>query len=189
MRRFTVYRNPEQSQNAEGYQLWHSQLALGSGGLGGLGFTRSRMKQHYLPEAHTDFIVAIVGEELGFAAVAALILVYCLLVGAVLWAGALSGDRTGVLLCVGVALSIGFQAFVNISVVSGFCPTTGVTAPFLSYGGSSMLALMTSIGLVLNVTLVSESQEVENALDSRYSPALPPREAAQLATRIHKRRS
>jgi cell division protein FtsW len=77
--RMATYRNPEPIQRGEGYQLWHSQLAMGSGGWAGLGFTQSRMKQYYLPEAHTDFIVAIVGEELGFLAVLGLIVLYCLL--------------------------------------------------------------------------------------------------------------
>jgi len=168
MRRFTVYRNPEAYQQAEGYQLWHSQLALGSGGITGLGFTDSRMKQLYLPEAHTDFIVAIVGEELGFVWVTLLLLWYCLLSAAVLWIACLAADRMGVLICIVVGLSIGLQAFVNISVVSGFAPTTGVTAPFLSYGGSSMIASLLGIGLVLSVSRVSGQQALEQKLRARF---------------------
>jgi len=156
MRRFTVFRVPEEHQRNEGYQLWCSQLALGSGGGSGLGFTSSRMKQFYLPEAHTDFIVAIVGEELGFTAVGTLILTYCLLVYAAFWISVLAPDRQGALLAMGIGLSTGLHAFINISVVSGFCPTTGVTAPFLSYGGSSMIASLLGVGFLLSVSRLSE---------------------------------
>ena len=173
MRRFTTYDCPEEHQQAEGYQLWSSQLALGSGGARGLGFTNSRMKQLYLPEAHTDFIVAIIGEELGFVAVCSLILGYCLLVVAAFWIAALAPDRQGALIGAGVGLSIGFHAFVNISVVSGFCPTTGVTAPLLSYGGSSMLASLLGIGMLLSVSRVSEDEAGKPAGEGRQLSALP----------------
>lgn len=169
MRRFVVYRAPEVHERGEGYHLWISQLALGSGGVHGLGFTDSRMKHFYLPEAHTDFIVAIIGEELGFIAVAVLMLMYALLVAGALWIAVLASDRQGALLCMGVAMSLGINAFVNIGVVSGFCPTTGVTAPFLSYGGSNMIASLLSIGLLLSVSRVSESESMERQLQSPVS--------------------
>jgi cell division protein FtsW len=173
-RRVTVYRNPEKYQEGEGYQLWTSQLAMGSGGVRGLGFTNSRMKQFYLPEAHTDFIVAIVGEELGFLAVGLLIVAYGLLMAAAFWIAALAPDRQGILLCVGLGLSLGLHAFVNIGVVSGFGPTTGVTAPFLSYGGSSMMNSLICIGLLLSVSRTSEREQVQRDLANggmaRYGP-------------------
>jgi cell division protein FtsW len=150
--RLTSYRNPEQLQQTEGYQLWASQLALGSGGWTGVGFTGSRMKQRYLPEAHTDFIVAIVGEELGYIGVGSLILLYLAIIGTLFAIGFQAPDRAGMMLASGVALSVGLQALVNISVVSGFFPTTGVTAPFVSYGGSSMLVSLLGIGLMLSVS-------------------------------------
>ncbi len=171
-RRFTVYQDPEPYQRTEGYQLWHSQLALGSGGVTGLGFTDSRMKQFYLPEAHTDFIVAIVGEELGFVWVVLLLVWYCLLTGVILWIAGLAADRMGVLICVGVGLFIGIQALINVSVVSGFAPTTGVTAPFLSYGGSSMIASLLGIGLVLSVSRVSAREALRDGLQSRFKSGL-----------------
>lgn len=171
MRRMTVFRDPERLQQTEGYQLWHSQLALGSGGAAGVGFTRSRMKQYYLPEAHTDFIVAIVGEELGFVAVLGLILLYCLLGAAVFALAAGTEDKTGILVCVGTGWALCFQAFVNIAVVSGFGPTTGVTAPFLSYGGSSMLSCMIGVGLLLSISRVSEQESLAREAEARYVPA------------------
>ncbi len=160
MRRMMSFQDPEKYAQKEGYQLWHSQLALGSGGRVGQGLTESRLKQLYLPEAHTDFIVAIIGEELGFVGTAALLALYALLVGTAFWIAVLSRDRLGALLCIGVGVSIGIHAFVNISVVSGFCPTTGVTAPFLSYGGSSMIASLAGIGFLLSVCRVSESEYI-----------------------------
>jgi cell division protein FtsW len=156
--RITSYRNPEEVQATDGYQLWHSQLALGSGGWRGLGFTNSRMKRYYLPEAHTDFIVAIIGEELGFLGVASLVILYAGLMTSAFWLAALAPDREGMLICTGVALLLGLQALVNVSVVSGFCPTTGVTAPFLSYGGSSIVASLLGIGLTLSVSRISEQE-------------------------------
>lgn len=169
-RRVTTYRDPEPLQQGEGYQLWHSQLALGSGGWVGLGFTQSRMKQYYLPEAHTDFIVAIVGEELGFLAVAGLIALYCLLGGSVFAMAALAQTKSAILVCVGIGWTLAFQAFINIGVVSGFGPTTGVTAPFLSYGGSSMLSCMAAVGLLLSVSRISEQEALEHALqENRFA--------------------
>ncbi|MFA4945023.1 MAG: FtsW/RodA/SpoVE family cell cycle protein [Lentisphaeria bacterium] len=154
--RITSFTSAEELQQGEGYQLWHSLLALGSGGLTGLGFTESRMKKYYLPESHTDFIVAIVGEELGYLAVASLICLYLLLALTVLRIAGQAADREGSLICTGVAASLGFNAFVNIGVVSGLLPTTGVTAPFLSYGGSSILASGIGLGLVLSVSRHAE---------------------------------
>ena len=177
MSRLTVFRNPEAHQQGEGYQLWTSQLAMGSGGLRGMGFTNSRMKQFYLPEAHTDFIVAIVGEELGFLAVSVLILAYGLLMAAAFWIAALASDRQGILLSVGIGLSLGLHAFVNIGVVSGFGPTTGVTAPFLSYGGSSMLNSLLCVGLLLSVSRTSEREQDQHDLASGGMAMYGPREA------------
>lgn len=168
LRRFAVYRNPEQYEQTEGYQLWHSQLALGSGGLTGLGFTNSRMKQFYLPESHTDFIVAIVGEELGFLWIAVLLLGYCALTSAFLWIACLAADRMGVIICIGIGMVIGLQAFINVSVVSGFCPTTGVTAPLLSYGGSSMLSTLFGTGIVLSVSRIGGQEAHMQQLQTRF---------------------
>ncbi|MFW5802563.1 MAG: FtsW/RodA/SpoVE family cell cycle protein [Verrucomicrobiota bacterium] len=164
MSRLLTFQDPEAHQFDEGYQLWASQLALGSGSWRGLGFADSRMKQRYLPEASTDFIVAIVGEELGFFAVVSLILAYFVITGCILVIGCFAPDRLGLLLCLGIGLLFGVQALVNISVVSGFCPTTGVTAPFVSYGGSSMLAGMLGVGLVFSVLRIIEENQTEESL-------------------------
>lgn len=167
MERVTSYRDPESCQQAEGYQLWHSQLALGSGGVRGLGFTQSRMKRHYLPEAHTDFIVAIIGEELGYVRILGLIVLYIGLSGSAFWLAAMANDSEGVILSACIATTFALQAFVNISVVSGFAPTTGVTAPFLSYGGSSMIVSLVMIGLLLSCSARSEQEAMQDVVNEQ----------------------
>jgi cell division protein FtsW len=105
--------------------------------------------------------VAIVGEEAGFMGVMGVILAYALMSTAIFWIAAQASDPFGQLLAMGVGLTLSLQAFVNVSVVSGFCPATGVTAPFLSYGGSSMLSCMICIGLVLSVSRVAERRALD----------------------------
>ena len=165
----TVVLDSGKKTGGGGYQLWMSVLALGSGGWTGLGFTESRLKMFYLPEAHTDFIVAVIGEELGFLTVLALILLYVLLVGTCFWMAVLAADKEGSLICVGLGASFGLHAFFNIAVVSGFMPTTGITAPFVSYGGSNVLASGIGIGLLLSVSRYAERREQNKG----FEPDLP----------------
>ncbi|MFO7821843.1 MAG: FtsW/RodA/SpoVE family cell cycle protein [Lentisphaeria bacterium] len=172
--RLTSYQAPEKYQQDSGYQLWNSILALGSGGPLGLGFTDSRMKRHYLPESHTDFIVAIIGEELGYSGVLALVVLYLAATTAAIWIAALAPDRAGTLMASGVGISLALNAFINISVVSGFFPTTGVTAPFISYGGSSMVASLTGIGLLLSVCRVAEKQALEKMEEEQHKVRAEP---------------
>jgi cell division protein FtsW len=161
MRRFTSFQNPEAVSQGEGYQLWNSLLALGSGGTYGRGFTESRMKLEYLPEAHNDFILAIVGEELGFLGLCGVIFLYLLFLYASLRIAARAPDYRGMILASGLGIGISLHALVNIGVISGAMPTTGVTAPFISYGGSSMLSALISVGLLLSVARESEAAEGE----------------------------
>ncbi len=148
--RVTSYQNPEQGKDDDAYQLWRSQLALGSGGMFGRGYTCGVIKT-YLPEQHTDFIVAVIGEELGFVGVVGVLSLYSLLFLSCLMIARQCRERPDMLLCLGIGLMLSLQALINIAVVSGWCPTTGVTAPFLSYGGSSMVMTLALTGLVLNV--------------------------------------
>lgn len=173
MQRLQYYRHPEEYQNDQTYQLWASQLAIGSGGWHGRGFTESRIKRSFLPEAHTDFIVAIIGEEIGFFGIVFLLSLYAVTVSTILWIGAMAVDQKGLLLCSGIALAIGLRALVNIGVVGGFLPTTGVTAPLVSYGGSSIFATLTGIGLVLNISRVAGKSAAENK--DKKSEIIPPR--------------
>ena len=175
MSRTLYYRSPEQYQQRETYQLWMSQLAMGSGGWSGVGFTEGRIKRRYLPESHTDFIIAIIGEELGFLGVAAAMVFYATMVFSILWIGAAAPDREGMMVCSGVALALGLRAFVNIGVVSGFLPTTGVTAPLISYGGSSAVASLLGAGLVLNVGRIASRAALQRAASANSEVAEPPR--------------
>ena len=159
MSRITSFLNPEAVAQGDGYQLWNSLLALGSGGPYGSGFTNSRMKLEYLPEAHNDFILSIVGEELGFVGICVVIVLYLLFLYASLKIAAKATDYRGMIVATGLGLGICLHGMVNIGVISGALPTTGVTAPFISYGGSSMLSALISVGILMSVARESESAE------------------------------
>ena len=153
MRRARVlsFLDPEKYAATIGYQLWTSFLALGAGGWCGVGFMESRLKARYLPEAHTDFILAIVAEELGLIAMVIVVILY----GAFCWAGIRislhANTRLGMLLGFGLTMYISLQALINIAVISGCLPTKGMPAPFISYGGSNMLSCMAAVGLLLSI--------------------------------------
>lgn len=149
--RLATFRDPERFEKEGGYQLWQSQKALGSGYYTGTGFNNSRMKEFYLPEAHTDFPLAVAGEELGFVCIAGVTVCYLVLVAAAFLLAAGAADRLGTLLGFGLGLSIGVHAFVNLGVVSGFLPTTGITAPLISYGGSGIVVTLAAIGMLLGI--------------------------------------
>jgi len=138
----------------ETYQLSHSLIAFGRGEWVGVGLGRSVEKLHYLPEAHTDFIFAVIGEELGLAAVLTVILLFYWLVKRAFEIGrqAIALDRTFAgLVAQGIGLWIGVQAFFNMGVATGILPTKGLTLPFISYGGSALLSTLFAIGLLLRV--------------------------------------
>ena len=151
--RITSFRNPELFQKTDGYQLWNSLLALGSGNWFGVGFTESRLKLKYLPEAHTDFILAIVGEELGFVAILAVLTAYLILLYAGARIACKASSRQGMLVAFGMVSFIGLQAFINVGVVCGALPTKGMPAPMISYGGSSLVACMLAVACVFSVAL------------------------------------
>ena len=137
---------------AGGYQTARSLIALGSGGLTGSGYCGSIEKYFYLPEATTDSILAVVGEELGLLATWAVVGLFAYLVWRGLFIAARSPDRFAALVAAGVSCSLGVQALVNIAVVTGSVPATGVPLPFVSYGGSSLLFSLIGVGLLINVS-------------------------------------
>ncbi len=154
--RLFVYLDPWNPENAYGsaYQLSHSLIALGRGEWFGVGLGASVEKLHYLPEAHTDFIVAVIGEELGFVGVAGLIIAFAF----VIWRGfdigrqAIAMERTfSGLVAQGVALWFGVQAFINIGVCIGLLPTKGLTLPMVSYGGTGIVMNIVAVALMLRV--------------------------------------
>ena len=147
--------NPKYSQG-KGYQLTHSLIALGRGEIFGQGLGSSVEKLHYLPEAHTDFLLAVIGEELGFVGVATVIVLFFWLTRRVFHIGrqAIALDRVFAgLMCQGIGIWIGFQAFINMGVNLGLLPTKGLTLPLMSYGGSAILMNLIALALVLRVDI------------------------------------
>ncbi len=154
--RILAFLNPWEDSRGIGFQLTQSQIALGSGGLFGVGLGKSMQKLFYLPAAHTDFILSIIGEELGLIGTVAVILLFVLFI----WQGARIAWRTvepfGYFLCVGIVALIGLQAVVNVGVSIGALPTKGLPLPFISYGGSALIFNLVGVGLLLNVSRTQE---------------------------------
>jgi cell division protein FtsW len=152
MDRITSYLDPWSDPLGTGFQIIQSLYAIGPGGLFGLGLGQSRQKFFYLPEPQTDFIYAILAEELGFIGGAFVLLLFALL----LWRGirvALNApDLYGSFLAVGIISMIAVQVMINIGVVTGLIPVTGITLPFFSYGGSSLTLMLMAVGILLNIS-------------------------------------
>jgi len=147
--------NPKYAQG-KGYQLTHSLIALGRGEIFGQGLGSSVEKLHYLPEAHTDFLLAVIGEELGFVGVAGVIVLFFWLTRRLFAIGrqAIALDRVFAgLLCQGIGIWVGFQSFINMGVNLGVLPTKGLTLPLMSYGGSAILMNLVALALVLRVDM------------------------------------
>lgn len=161
--RIEAFLNPWKDSQGIGFQLTQSQIALGSGGIFGVGLGKSAQKLFYLPAAHTDFILSIIGEETGLLGTLAV----ALLVIAFVWQGARLVKRVsnpfGYFLSAGVVILLGLQAVVNIGVSIGTFPTKGLPFPFVSYGGSALIFSMAAVGLLLNVSRI-EDIERKNSL-------------------------
>ncbi|TXH07640.1 MAG: putative lipid II flippase FtsW [Candidatus Moraniibacteriota bacterium] len=152
MQRFLVFLNPEHDPLGAGYQMTQALLAIGSGGLFGVGLGHSRQKFNYLPEPVTDSIFAVLSEETGLLGVTIVLSLFVLF----LWRGMRiargAPDLFGKLLATGITAWVVCQAFINISAISGLIPLTGITLPFISFGGTSLAILMASVGILLNVS-------------------------------------
>ena len=147
-----MWKDPFIDALGDGYQLCQSLIAIGSGGLTGVGLGKSRQKFLYMPEEHNDFIFAVVCEELGLIGAVLVMLVFALLILRGFWIALQARDRFGALLVVGIMTQIGLQTFLNISVVTGFMPTTGISLPFFSYGGTALALQLFEMGIVLGVS-------------------------------------
>jgi cell division protein FtsW len=160
-----------------GYQLKQSLLAIGSGNLVGLGPGQSRAKLFYLPDAHTDFILSIFSEEMGFLGFLLVMALFALLVVRGLRLSLKAPDTFGSYLALGLTLAIGLPAAISMGVVSGILPTKGLSLPFLSYGGSSLIASMLAVGILLNISCQikgpSGPRPVKIAAPSQGETALP----------------
>lgn len=152
----------EENREGVGYQAWQAMIALGSGGWTGLGLGNGRQKLGFVPEHHTDFILSIIGEELGLIATVGVVLGFVGIVASGVYIASHAKDTFGRLLATGITFLIGLQAFINIGVVTSALPNKGISLPFISYGGSNLLIMLTAVGLLLSVARQAPSPvEVE----------------------------
>jgi len=154
MQRLTAYTDPWADPYNSGFQLTQSLIAFGRGEWLGVGLGNSVQKLFYLPEAHTDFVFAIWSEETGFIGASVLMLLFAALIGRIFWVGrraSSAGETFGAYLCYGIGLVLAGQAFINMGVSSGLLPTKGLTLPFVSFGGSSLIVCCAMLALVLRV--------------------------------------
>lgn len=150
--RLTNWIDPFADSQGEGYQVSQSIIALGNGGIKGLGFGNSISKNLYLPEPQNDFILAVIGEELGFIGFVILMFAYMFLLYRLIVIALKAKDRLGFYLATGVAVMLGLQVIINVAVVTASMPATGITLPFVSYGGTSIWSFMIAMGIALNVS-------------------------------------
>ena len=151
LKRITAFIRPWEDPKGTGFQLIQSFIALGSGGMFGVGLGMSRQKLFYLPQSHTDFIYSIIGEELGFIGAAVVLVLFAVLVWYILRISIKLKDPFMSRVVLGIGVMIAFEAVVNIGVSAGVVPTKGLPLPFISYGGSSLVVHMASIGMLLNM--------------------------------------
>jgi cell division protein FtsW len=152
LRRIMAFLDPWQDPRGSGFQIIQSYLALGGGGPLGRGIGESRQKLFYLPEAHTDFIFAVIGEELGFAGALAIVLLFAVFIWRGLRIGLRSPEPFGAYLSLGITVLLAVQTIVNLGVVTGLLPTKGLPLPFISSGGSALVVTMAATGVLLNIS-------------------------------------
>ena len=174
--RLLTFMDPWAQRQGTGFQAVQSLVAVGSGGVHGLGFAQGRQKMFFLPFAHSDFIFAVVGEELGLIGALLVVLVFSLFLWRGMRAALLAPDRFGMLLGLGIVSAIVVQALFNISVVLSMVPTKGIPLPFISYGGSSLVPGLLSVGILLNI-----SQHASAGNDDEARQRETPREVRSYA--------
>ena len=152
MSRIKIWLNPESDRYGAGYNIIQSLLAFAAGGFWGVGYGNSKQKLAWLPEGHTDFIFAVIAEELGFLGCFLIIGLFLTFIHRGIIISSRCTDMFGKLMAIGITLSIGLQAFINMSVSSSLIPATGVPLPFISYGGTSLIVSMCMVGILLNIS-------------------------------------
>jgi cell division protein FtsW len=165
LRRIMAWLHPEENKEGAGYQVWEAMIAMGSGGWTGLGLGNGRQKLGFVPEHHTDFIFSIIGEELGLVATLLVLALFIILVVCGACIARRSSDTFGLVLGMGLTFMIGLQAFINMGVVTGVLPNKGMPLPFISYGGSNLLLMLVSVGL-----LVSMARYATEAVPHKSNP-------------------
>jgi cell division protein FtsW len=151
-KRILAFWNPEADPLGYGFQILQSLTAVGTGGVSGLGYMEGKQKLFYLPDAHTDFIFAVVGEELGLLGTLLVLTLFTLFLWRGLRVSSRAPDLFGFYLALGITMTVCVQAFLNMSVVLGLVPNKGIPLPFLSYGGSSFVVMLAAVGILLNVS-------------------------------------
>jgi cell division protein FtsW len=149
MRRLSAFLDPWQTARGSGFQLIQSFIAFGAGGGWGVGLGASRQKMFYLPQAHNDFVFAVIGEEFGVAGAMVVIALFITILIRGMRIARNESDPFGSLLAVGLTALLSLQAFVNMAVVTGLVPTKGLPLPFLSYGGTSMVVSLSAVGVLM----------------------------------------
>jgi cell division protein FtsW len=165
--RITVFLNPTADRMSGGWQLYQSLIALGSGGWFGVGLGASRQKWMYVPNAHTDFVFSILGEELGLVGETVVLIGFGVLLFAVVRIAAAAPDAFGRLLAAGIVGWFGIQIVVNLGAVTGLLPITGVPLPFLSYGGSSLVVSLAAVGILVNIARASGRASLRTPVEGR----------------------
>lgn len=150
--RIEAWLDPMKDPSGTSYQTVQSLYAIGSGGLFGVGLGESRQKYSYIPEAHNDFIFSIIAEELGFVGCVVVLLLFAIFAFRGARIAMMAKDKFGSMIAIGITSLIAIQAILNIAVVTNSIPNTGISLPFLSYGGSSLLILLSCVGIVLNIS-------------------------------------
>lgn len=170
--RILAFSDPFKYAQDEGFQVVNSLYAIASGNLFGRGLGRSLQKNLYLPEPHNDFIFAILCEELGFIGAMTVILLFMLLIWRGIKAAMNASDMLGSLIAAGITSLVALEAIINIAVVTSTIPTTGMPLPFFSYGGTSTIFLLTSMGILLNVSKGSSAPELRLVTNGQKKPSL-----------------
>ncbi len=175
MERLMAFVDPEKHRLGAGFQQWISLMAIGSGGLTGRGVGEGRLKMLYMPFAHTDFIFPMIGEEMGLICTVLVVLAFITIAVSGFVIGFHAPDRFGTLLAIGLAGFICFQAFLNIGVTTSVLPNTGLTLPFVSYGGSSLVMGFLSVGILVNIFRQGRGEKEEGrgwVLSRRITPRM-----------------
>jgi cell division protein FtsW len=179
LQRFLAYFNPEAYAQGEAYQFLQARLAMGSGGATGVGLGQGRQSMGYMPEAHNDFVLAPIGEELGWIGVALVLTLFAILVWRGIRAALGARDVYGGYLAFGITLMFGMQALFNAGVILGVVPNKGITLPLVSYGGSSLIVTMFLVGIILNV-----GHRPERRAAAREAGSSAPRFASRRKQRV-----
>lgn len=161
MKRIFSWLYLEENKDGVGYQAYQAMIALGSGGWFGLGLGNGRQKLGFVPEHHTDFILSIIGEELGLIATLGVVLGFVLIIICGVYIATHARDMFGTMLAAGLTFLIGLQAFINVGVVTSALPNKGLALPFISYGGSNLLAMLACVGLLFSVARQARATELK----------------------------